>query len=418
MSRLAAVLALLVLALGVPARAAPEPGTGFRRGLGVHTMLNWARTNPERTAYLPAPFDGPSYDLPEATIRNVAAAGFDFVRLTVDPGPFLQLDGAARDALDRHLAATVRRFLAAGLAVLVNLHPNSQVAAYDPVRWLVSTEDPTYRAFLTLVGRTARVLAAIGSPAVAFEPLNEPPYGYDSGSVRRWQAMCEAMHAEARAAAPDMLLVLTGARGGSRQGLLALDPAPFRASRVRFSFHYYEPYAFTHQGVSAENGDAASWRYFSGMPYPAGSVPAALVLDGVAAAVAAAPGLDPLARRRALSQARERASAYLATRFGPADIARAFDEIRDWAVRHGIGPERVLLGEFGATRTYGRYRASDPVSYEAWLSDTREAAERRGFAWAFWALGGTGGMALVSEDGATSLDRGTVRALGLRTETP
>jgi hypothetical protein len=30
-----------------------------------------------------------------------------------------------------------------------------------------------------------------------------------------------------------MLLVLTGARGGSRQGLLALDPAPFRASRVR-----------------------------------------------------------------------------------------------------------------------------------------------------------------------------------------
>jgi hypothetical protein len=34
-------------------------------------------------AYLPAPFDGPSYDLPEATIRNVAAAGFDFVRLTV-----------------------------------------------------------------------------------------------------------------------------------------------------------------------------------------------------------------------------------------------------------------------------------------------------------------------------------------------
>ncbi|MEH3144227.1 MAG: cellulase family glycosylhydrolase [Methylobacterium frigidaeris] len=415
---MARLLAALVLLLGLPARAAPEPGTGFRRGVGVHTMLNWARTDPERTAYRPAPFDGPAYDLPQVTIRNVAAAGFDFVRLTVDPGPFLQLEGAPRDALDRHLVAVVRRFLAEGLAVIVNLHPNSQVPAYSAVRWLVSTEDPTYRAFLALVGRTARVLAGIGSPAVAFEPLNEPPYGYDPASVRRWQAMCEAMHEAARRSAPDMLLVLTGARGGNRHGLVALDPAPFRGSRVLYSFHYYEPYAFTHQGVPAEDGDAASWRYFSDMPYPAGSVPAALVLDGVAANVDAASGLDPLQRRRALVQAQERASAYLATRFGPADTARAFDEVRDWARRHGVEPGRIILGEFGATRTYGRYRASDPVSYEAWLSDTREAAERRGFAWSLWVLGGTGGMALVTGDGATTLDRGTLRALGLGTGAP
>ncbi|GEP05795.1 glycoside hydrolase family 5 protein [Methylobacterium oxalidis] len=421
-TRRAALLAATRLAAGLwaaasaPSWAAPQPASGFRRGVGVHTMMNWGRLDPaDRGRYAAEPFSGPAYALSDAVIRNIAAAGFDFVRLTLDPGPFLQLEGAPRDALDAQLGATVQRFLAAGLAVLVDLHPNTQVPRYDPVQWLRSTEDPIYLQYVATVRRTARLLAGLGSPAVAFELMNEPPYGYDRASVRRWQVMCEALHAAVRAVAPDLLVVLTGAHGGDREGLAALDPAPFRGSRVLYSFHYYEPYPFTHQGVVADNGDSAFWRYFSDMPYPAASVPAELVLETVRANVEDDARRGSGRGRPAIGPAQAQARAYLATGFDRARIARAFDEVTAWAQRNGIPPDRIFLGEFGATRTYGSYRASDPISYENWLRDVRELAEERRFGWAFWALGGHGGMSLVSEDGGSSLDRPTLRALGMRT---
>ncbi|GJD53627.1 Endoglucanase 3 [Methylobacterium crusticola] len=408
---------LLAAQAVLPAAAAPRLETGFRRGVGIHTMLNWARLDrgdPGR--YAEAPFEGPAYALPEATLRNVRAAGFDFVRLTVDPGPFLQAEGAPREALDRLLVATVRRFLAAGLAVMVNFHDNSQVSRFESVNWLRSPEEPVFKAYLALVRRTAGLLAGLGSAGVAFEPINEPGYGYDGASTRRWQAMCEMLHAAVRAAAPDLLVVLTGAQGGNRHGLVALDPAPFRASRVRYSFHAYEPYPFTHQGVVSKQESARAWRYFSDLPYPPASVPLPMVLDQVRANVEADATLAPLERRRMVAEARAQAAAYVAAGFDRRGIARAFDEVLDWARRNGVRPDQIVLGEFGATRTYGRYRASDPLSYETWLRDMREAAEQRGFAWSFWALGGHGGMALVSEDGATTLDRTSLRALGLSAE--
>ncbi|MFX9097170.1 hypothetical protein ABTN72_19120, partial [Acinetobacter baumannii] len=61
-------------------------------------------------------------------ITAVHASGFDFVRLTVDPGPFLQMTGERRDALDTILRTTIQRFRARQLSVIVNFHSNSQVA--------------------------------------------------------------------------------------------------------------------------------------------------------------------------------------------------------------------------------------------------------------------------------------------------
>jgi endoglucanase len=72
-----------------------------------------------------------------------------------------------------------------------------------------------------------------------------------------------------------------------------------------------------------------------------------------------------------------------------------------------------LLGEFGVTRTYGMYRASHPISQEAWMRDVRSEAELKGFRWALWALSGYGGMALVERDGGDRLDPVSLRALGL-----
>ena len=50
-----------------------------------------------------------------------------------------------------------------------------------------------------------------------------------------------------------------------------------------------------------------------------------------------------------------------------------------WAKRHGIAPEHVLMGEFGALRKDARYfgaRAADRARY---VRDVREAPKRSGF---------------------------------------
>lgn len=71
-------------------------------------------------------------------------------------------------------------------------------------------------------------------------------------------------------------------------------------------------------------------------------------------------------------------------------IAAAFDRVRAWAEAEGEPP--VLLGEFGA------YGLADIDSRARWTQAVREAAETRGFGWAYWEFGaGFGAYDLQAE---------------------
>src|SRR5271166_1926742 len=249
------VMQCILIAVAAPLRAVPvlgqpQNGVAFARGVAIHNMMNWAsveRSDPRRYSW--PPFIGASYETSDVLLRNLAGAGFDFIRLTVDPGPFLQFADKKRDALDRHLVGVVQRLLAHGFGVIVDFHPNSQVPDYAPEKLVQSVDDPLFLRYVRIVRRTARLLATLRTSRVALEFMNEPQYGWDPPTTERWQRMLELLHREARAEAPDLLLVLTGARGGDAKGLVAVNPAPFIESNVLFSFHYYEPHEFTHQGV-------------------------------------------------------------------------------------------------------------------------------------------------------------------------
>jgi hypothetical protein len=384
----------------------------FRRGVAVHNMLNWASVAPDRARYVWPPFEGAAHAVPDALIGNIRGAGFDFVRLTVDPGPFLQFAGHERDRLDRILAGAVRRFLDHDLAVIVDFHPNEQVAGYAPVKLVQGVDDPLFRRYVRMVGRTARVLAGLASRRLALEPMNEPPYGYDPATTQRWQIMLELLHAAVRHEAPDLAVVLTGAHGGDRAGLVALDPRPFAGSNVRYSFHYYEPHDFTHQGVETAQPNARHWRFFPGLPYPAKSVAPAEAWRRIEDNLLLAD-LSAAERRQATLETRRKFLAYMAEGFDRARIVRDFDAVAAWASRNDIPPRAILLGEFGVVRSYGRYRGADAASRAAWLGDVRGEAERHAFGWAIWELKGYGGMAIVESDEATRLDGATLRALGL-----
>jgi endoglucanase len=399
---------------GGSSRAAAPSHPLFERGVAIHNMMNWAaveRSDPRRFVW--PPFAGAPYETSDALLRNLAKAGFDFIRLTVDPGPFLQFTDRKRDLLDRHLVTLVRRLLALGFAVIVDFHPNNHVPDYAPDKLVQAVDDPLFRSYVEMVRRTAGLLATLATDRVALELMNEPQYGWDPPTTVRWQRMLELLHAAARTAAPDLLIVLTGARGGDAKGLLAVNPALFAGSKVLYSFHYYEPYDFTHQGVKSTQPSTWHWQFVSGLPYPTAGADAERAWSRMKDNVLADTGLSGADKARALQQLRQQLSKYLSAGFGRSNIAADFDAVSAWAQQHGIDPHAIILGEFGVTRTYGFYRASDPASQEAWMRDVRLEAERRGFRWALWALSGYGGMALVATDGSDDLDAVSLRALGM-----
>jgi endoglucanase len=410
-----APILLVVFFSTTPLFAAPQNLSCFQRGVAIHNMMNWAaveQSDPSR--YVSPAFRGPNYEISNALLQNVSDAGFDFIRLTVDPGPFLQFSGTQRDALDQHLIGIVERLLTNGFCVIVDFHPTTQVKAYAPDKLVQAIDDPLFLDYLEVLTRTARLLTTLRTDRVALEPMNEPQYGWDSASTERWQLMLEALHSRIRAVAPNLRIILTGARGGDAKGLIAVNPEPFAGSRVFYSFHYYEPHIFTHQGVKSTQPSAWHWQFVFGLPYPAQNADPKRVWDNIERNIINNNALGPTDKHRALKDVRERVSDYFADGFSRAQIAADFDAVLRWTQQSRIDPHSILLGEFGVTRTYGVYRASNPNAQEAWMHDVGVEAEHRGFRWALWALSGYGGMALVARDGGETLDPVSLRALGLR----
>ncbi len=107
------------------------------------------------------------------------------------------------------------------------------------------------------------MLARIGTDRTALELMNEPQFYPCEGSGGvAWEAMLERLVRAARNAAPDLTLVVSGACGGSIKGLQQLSSRWFAQDDLLFSFHFYDPLEFTHQGFHDE------WIDIKGAPWP------------------------------------------------------------------------------------------------------------------------------------------------------
>jgi endoglucanase len=375
----------------MPALAQGMPPAEFKRGIAMAHLLAWAPVEPAPSrAFVYPPFAQPTKWL-ENELKALRRAGFDFVRLAVDPGPFLQFDGSRRDQLDRTLMAYVERILAADLSVIVDFHPSDMQEDYRATALTRGVDTPAFQSYLRLLARTATLLDRLHSRRVALELMNEPPI-----APERWQPMLEAAYRTVRDRAPGLLLVLDGGNEGGIEGALALgkfkdDPAAL------ISFHYYDPYQFTHQG--------ASWmaaRYLTDVPYPATARPLQDSIDATAATIAAS-ALSPTQKTLALQDARRQLESYRTSSFDRSSIARSFDLVARWARDHGVPANRIILGEFGAKKNE-KSSASRSAERARWFRDVREAAEARGFIWAAWVYRGSGGFALVRDEEGVDLD--------------
>lgn len=409
-----ALVAIACLLTGAARAEVPRLG----RGVDFELWQHW--TN--RAEFLSPGYDRSNFPdwskmVDDRRLALLRARGFDFVRLNVDPSPMLW-DAAERPRLLAAVAAAVDRLLAADFRVVIDLHlvPDSPDRP-DGVHAVLGTDGVPagdgFDRYLALVRAVASRFRDAPPDRVALELMNEPDDDWFSrlSLTDRWPGRLARLHAAARAVAPKLPLVLTGARGGSPEGLLRIDPKPWAADdAVIWTFHFYEPYAVTHAGLSWTR-DAA--HFLTGLPFPARAVDAGRRSALLAAARAriVAEIADPAERRTLDREVEAALDAYVASDASPRTIDAAFAEVARWAKANRIPPDRILLGEFGAYR-----EGTDPAAREAVVRATRLAAEKEGFAWAIYTAGLTAPLrsfGILADTNTMRLEEPIARALGL-----
>lgn len=163
---------------------------------------------------------------------------------------------------------------------------------------------------------------------VLFELYNEP-----DGAITPeiWNEGVARMLAAVRASNPTRNIVIGTAHAYNLRDLAELE-LPAGDRHIMATFHYYEPYYFTHQGA----------------PFLAA------------------------ARRPALG-------AHFGTDADIALVNSHFDYVAAWSARYH---RPVLLGEFGVLET------ADTTDRALWIRTVARAAEARGLPWIYWQFDG------------------------------
>ncbi len=263
---------------------------------------------------LNAPNEGEwGYVIRKTDLQRISLAGFDSVRVliawhqhagaeypyTIDPAFFTRIDQVVDQAREY------------GLAVILDLHDYEELYI-DPGAHGART--------LAIWDQIARHYAK-APLSVIFELMNEPQ---DKLQGQAWQNLADRLLTIVRHSNPDRWIIMGGDNWNSIDGLAryktTYDP------RLLLTFHYYDPYQFTHQG--------ATW--FKGAP-PAGRP------------------WGNKAEKRYLQREFTRAAAIGKARGMP-----------------------LFLGEFGATK------ATNMQDRARWTREVKRAAEENNISWCYF----------------------------------
>lgn len=259
---------------------------------------------------LEAPNEGDwGHTIDLANFARIRAAGFDSVRIPISWSTHLGPDNAIEPAFIARVNEVLSAALAADLSVILNIHHFNAFTA-EP--------EANYQKFIDIWAQLSLYYKDL-PPQVAFEVLNEPHDALKGDLMRRAQKDAVTL---IRQSNPLRTIILGGENWSNVTTLDTnfITPDP----NVVYTFHYYDPFEFTHQN--------APWT-----------------------------GPDGPKRTKTWGTARERRALRK-----DMELAKAF------AAKTG---RALFLGEFGA------YEAAPEVARLAYTEAVRAEAEAAGFSW-------------------------------------
>jgi endoglucanase len=257
--------------------------------------------------------------LKEQFFPEIKQAGFDSVRIPIRwsahaqrSAPF-QIDEPFFDRVDR----AVNTALGSGLVVVINMHHYEEIFR----------QPAEHRERFVQLWRQIAQHYQAHSDRLLFELLNEP---HEQLTSDLWNDCLSDVLRAVRQSNPDRVVIVGPAQWNNISQLPLLElPADDR--RLIVTFHYYNPFQFTHQGASWVNG-SRSWL---GTRWQGTEQDKQAVIDDL-------------------------------------------DEAARWAQQAG---RPLYLGEFGS------YHEAPMESRAHWTRFVRDEAERRGISWAYWEFG-------------------------------
>jgi len=313
----------------------------------------------------------------DGDIALMARLGFDNVRLSIDPVPLEQgFDGEGQyaDFLKR-LDHVVDAMIGNGLAVQIDIHPESSY------KQRVRDSSDGVERFTMLWRRLAAHYATRNPSLVFFEIMNEP----EVNDPYRWAGIQARAAAAIREAAPNNTIIATGPNWSGIADLLTQHPLP--DGNVIYTFHFYEPHEFTHQGAS---WGEAWWIDTHDIPYPA-------TLNSMDASLKQVPDL----------RNRYDFEHYWLDRWDAERIRLQMDAAAEWARENGGLP--LICNEFGVYR-----RVTPEASRMQWIHDVRTALEADGIGWTMWDYRGGFGVVWKQDSQPARVDEKVAEALGLK----
>jgi len=255
--------------------------------------------------------------LKEEYFDIIANAGFNSVRIpiqwsahaettppySIEKAFFARIDWAVQQALSRKLVA------------IVNIHH---------YKALITTPEAHKERFLALWKQIAEHYADY-PVTLYFEVLNEPGRQLTNDL---WNAYLIEVIRVIRKSNPTRTIVVGPSPFNTISGLAHLE-LPLHERNLIVTFHYYEPFQFTHQGASWSGQKSKAWL----------------------------------------------GTKWIGTEEQRNEIIADLDRAAQWAKKKQVP---LFMGEFGA------YRKADMASRVRWTTFLRSEAEKRGISWAYW----------------------------------
>jgi endoglucanase len=303
------VAPLVALFFAATAAAAPSSSTApppqqleLRRGVNV-------------LGYDPIWTDPAKGRFQQSHFAEIRRGGFDFVRVNLHAFRHMDAKNRLKPAFLQRLDWIVENATAAGLSLILDEHDFNACADNVDI----------CRTRLSAFWRQVAPRYKDAPPTVLFELLNEP---HDKLDADTWNALYPEILAIVRQTNPTRRVIIGPTQWNSREKLDTLK-LPANDRNIIATFHYYDPFPFTHQG--------ASW------------VAEMKTVKGVT----------------------------WGTEAERAQLAADFDKVAAWAKANN---RQVLLGEFGAYD-----RSGTPTELRAAYTEAvAREAERHGFSWAYW----------------------------------